>query len=250
MRKNKIGMITVCLAAMVMTGCGSTQEGSGRILENSLAAVSIETDTDTEISEQSGTQNNYETDKEVGWEAMAGMISFPEEYLISYDVSLEDGTIITITKGRDSQGNIYYRDADTEAVFVKSGTAYQFYTMNEDGELQEEKSSKYKEEYVEKATKDFLDCAKQNSIMASGSAKDEGTIVVAERDCNYYSVSVGFANFMQTYEYAFDQKTGICLAKAEQKAISGHTSENNEGFVCTEFKTTDVSFEMLNLLVM
>lgn len=225
MRKNKIGMVTICLAAMVMTGCGSTQEGSGRILENSLAAVSIET-----------------------WEAMAGMISFPEEYLISYDVSLEDGTIITITKGRDAQGNIYYRDADTEAVFVKSGTAYQFYTMNKDGELQEEKSSKYKEEYVEKATKDFLDCAKQNSIMASGSAKDEGTIVIAERECNYYSVSVGFANFVQTYEYAFDQKTGICLAKAEQKSISGHTSENNEGFVCTEFKTTDVSFEMLNRL--
>ena len=108
--------------------------------------------------------------------------------------------------------------------------------MNEDGELQEEKSSKYKAEYVEKTTKDFLDCAKQNSIMAAGSAKDEGTIVVADRDCNYYSVSAGFANFLQTYEYAFDQKTGICLAKTEQKSISGYTSESNKGFFLWNLK--------------
>jgi len=244
MKKNKIGMAAISLTAMALAGCSPMQVGAGRILGNNTAAVSVETGAGAEISEQSGVQTNDETKGEIDWEAMAGVVSFPEEYLISYDVSMDDGTIITITKGRDAQGNIYYRDADTEAVFVKSGTAYQLYTMNEGGELQEEKSSKYKAEYVEKATKDFLDCAKQNSIMAAGSAKDEGTIVVADRECNYYSVSVGFANFLQTYEYAFDQKTGICLAKTAQKSISGHTSENNKGFVCVEFKTADVSFEL------
>ncbi|MCC2817196.1 hypothetical protein LK537_07835 [Lachnoclostridium pacaense] len=248
MKKNKIGTAIALtgLAAMVMAGCGSAQGGTGRILENSAATVSVETEAGAGITELFGAQASSENEREIDWEAMAGVVSFPKEYLISYDVSLDDGTVITITKGRDAQGNIYYRDADTEAVYVKSGTAYQLYTMNEDGELQEEKSSKYKAEYVEKATKEFLDCAKQNSIMASGSAKDEGTIVVAERDCNYYSVSVGFANFVQTYEYAFDQETGICLAKTEQKSISGHTLENNEGFYCVEFKTSDVKFELPN----
>lgn len=61
-------------------------------------------------------------------------------------------------------------------------------------------------------------------IMAAGSAKNEGTITIAERNCNYYSISVGFANFVQSYQYAFDEETGICLlmATTEQREMMYH----------------------------
>lgn len=232
-------LLTLILAAVIstvgLTGCGVTGQSSGKILQNSNE------------NESDGTEKSVkENSEKIDWEAMAGKVTFPSEYMISYDVACEDGSIITVTKGSDSTGNIYYQDADVEEVFVKTGNDYRLFTKDKNGEFTKENNSIYKEEYIEKATKEFQECAKQNSIMVAGSAKNEGTITIAERNCNYYSISVGFANFVQCYEYAFDEETGICLAKTEQKTISGHIQEGDSGFTCVDFQTSNVKFDLPN----
>lgn len=231
-----LAMIAV-ISVLGLTGCGTTGQGSDKILQNS-----VENEDNSDSAENSAEENLEEID----WEAMAGEVTFPTEYMISYDVACEDGSIITIARGRDLAGNIYYKDAEVEEVFVKSGMNYNLYTKDESGTFTEERNTKYRDEYIDKATKEFLECAKQNSVMAASSAKNEGNITIAERNCNYYSIRVGFANFVQSYEYAFDEETGICLAKTEQKEISGHIQEGDSGFTCIEFQTSNVKFDLPN----
>ena len=127
---------------------------------------------------------------------------------------------------------------------MKNGSSYELYVLNTEGKFEQQKSSKYKENYIDKCTAAFTECASQDTVMASSAMQEEGTIEVSGRNCKHYSVSVSFANFTQVYEYAFDEKTGICLAKTEQKAISGYKQEDGNNFTCTEFETSDVTFDL------
>lgn len=251
----KKSLLTLIMAVVIssagLTGCGVSGTDTGKILQNNNSEgsqVSEEVNDSQgrkETEKTEGTENSDNAiNEEIDWATMAGEVSFPSEYMISYDVALEDGSIITISEAKDAAGNVYYQNGDMEAVFVKSGSSYSFYVRDENGVLSEEKNSKYKAEYVEKFTKEFLECAQQNSIMAAGSAKNEGTITITDRTCNYYSVRVGFANFVQSYEYAFDSETGICLAITDQKAISGYVQEGESGFTCVKFQTSEVIFEL------
>lgn len=51
-------------------------------------------------------------------------VKYPESYSLSYEVTSAEGTIFTVTKTIDENGNVYYRNADKETLYILDGSGY------------------------------------------------------------------------------------------------------------------------------
>jgi len=221
MKKNRIGIILaigVCVS-LTISGCGINR---------------------SQFAQQEGEEMNSEY---MDWDTLTGSVKFPEQYWITYEIDQKDGSVISITKAKDSVGNIYYKDEKTEIVFKKNGTTYRVY-QRQQGNYVEDTSAKYKDAYIEEQSQQFLSCAQQNNIMAGSAIKYMGDTTVLQRDCKEYGIELTVINYMQNYIFTFDEQTGICLKKTVESKV-GESYENSvNSFVCTEFMTEDVSFEV------
>ena len=169
-------------------------------------------------------------------------VTYPEEYLISYQVETETGVITTLTKGIDASGNIYYKDADDETLYALHDGKYTKYSRASDGAILADESQLFTVDYVKTATSAFAEYAGKSTMSFSGSAKSNGTGSVAGRNTNSYLISVSFANFTQEYRFEQDDVTGICLQWVSSKAVGSHdVSETTGDFICTEYIDGDVS---------
>ena len=60
-------------------------------------------------------------------------VELPDQYYIEYEVVGDDGTVKTIARGRDANGNYYYRASGVETIYLIDGEYYTAYDMS-DGE--------------------------------------------------------------------------------------------------------------------
>lgn len=174
----------------------------------------------------------------------AGAVMLPEHYLISYNIESPEGVITALRKGVDTAGNVYFSCDGNETLFTYSDEKY---TRYETEVKQGSSSTAYTNAYVEQETAIFMEYAEKSKLLLSGAAIQTGKTEVAGRSCESYQISVTVANFTQSYEFAIDVETGICLSWQADKTISGyHVDSDESSFVCTEFIIDDVKLPLIN----
>ena len=167
-------------------------------------------------------------------------ISWPQEYLISYEYQLADGRVGQIAQGRDAQGNIYFQSDGVETLFAADGFHYLAYRTNAAGEL-EQQPDMYSETYVQEQISTLVDYASKASQWYLDEAVYTGDGEVAGRPCALYSYERDFLNYTLTCTMAVDNATGLCLEWRTQSSVSGHDVSDGEGdFICTAFETENV----------
>lgn len=80
--------------------------------------------------------------------------------------------------------------------------------------------------------------------MAGSAIKYMGDTTALQRDCKEYGIELTVINYMQNYIFTFDEQTGICLKKTVESKVGEGYENSVNSFVCTEFMTEDVSFEV------
>ncbi len=191
------------MAGIMMTGCGTKgTTTSAPVANNSTQTENIaQSSTATETAEAT-------TETEIDWNTLVGNITFPEQYQISYEIDQQDGTVTSVTLGKDSTGNIYYKDFQTEELYVREGDTFIKYSM-QNGSYVKQDTEKYKQSYIDDKVQPFMDCAKQNNIMSQSALKDNGITTIAGRECRDYVVTMKIINFEQQFHYEYDTQTGI-----------------------------------------
>ncbi len=171
-------------------------------------------------------------------------IAYPAEYRITYERSNGDGTVTLITRARDGEGNVYYREGEEELYFYLQDGSY-FLLRSENGELTEvSPGTLYTEKYVEDASVLFFDCA-ETRASAPGFEEAEGR-TVAGRQCRAYENTIGNEEMSVTYIVLIDSETSVCLGMLREAHLGGFGGDGGEdSFICTEFATDGVVFPEL-----
>lgn len=236
MRRTKlIAGAAVAVFITGITGCGLTvQVNTGEPAQETASEVR-----ETEIVSETGEGDTMEQD---GAEITPAHL--PEEFYITYEVETDEGTIETWSLARDLNGSVYYDAPGKAALFVKQDSGYVMYQENEDGELTAEEDRKYQDSYVADYVEDIMEYVEQGNIAVSGTISQTGTCEIAGRECNSYSISLNIGNFTQTFDFASDKATGVCLKWENSKNISGVELSGDGSFVCTRFETSGVSLEI------
>lgn len=82
-------------------------------------------------------------------------------------------------------------------------------------------------------------------MLFSGDANLIGNTEIAGRSCKTYEVNMSFVNFTQSYEFAVDEETGVCLSWQTKQTISGHHLDSDQiSLVCTQFIVDNVKLPL------
>ena len=167
---------------------------------------------------------------------LMGAVQYPEVYSLTYEVTSADGLIHTVTKTVDKNGNIYYRDADTEAVYLREGSGFAKYIKNDFGTFEKTSDVKLTESAVESETAGICTYAEKSLHKFMPTAGQEANVEMLGRVCEVYRLGVGTeSNSSYTY-YFVDAETGICLGtEVRNTALGTSVPHQGEGFICTEF---------------
>lgn len=168
-------------------------------------------------------------------------VQYPEAYSLSYEVTSEDGTIQTVTKTVDESGNVYYKNADAEAIYIRMGSSYVKYVKNEAGAFEAISESKLTKKAVEDETAGIATYAEESKNKFMPTAKQESNREMLGRTCEVYKLGVGTEeNSSYTYYYV-DQETGICLGiEVVNTALGQNIAHDGASFVCVEFLLEDI----------
>ena len=167
-------------------------------------------------------------------------VKLPEVYRITYSVETPEGVVRTVTKTVDGEGNVYFASGETGSLFLKSGDRYECYVSAEDGRFTKTSDS-YTADYVEQATREFLQYAERSMQQFLPGAEKQGKQTVLGRSCTVYCVGVSGEAGHVTYSIYVDDETGVCLRFDEEKRLGGAELEaDGEVFVCIEFVTDEV----------
>lgn len=169
-------------------------------------------------------------------------VTMPEQYSITYEIETTEGTIHTVKKALDSDGNIYFKSGSTELLFMKGDKHYTLYEKNADGQFVSSDSAEgYNLTYVEEATSEFSNYAQKSKNQFLPGMNSDGEKEFLGRTCLTYSIHVGAENIGVTYTFLVDEETGICLGWEEaQKVADFDLGADGEIFECTQFITEGV----------
>ncbi|MBQ8235625.1 MAG: hypothetical protein IJZ37_02950, partial [Clostridia bacterium] len=169
-------------------------------------------------------------------------VNLPDQYHIAYEVTSEDGTVFTVAKTVDGEGNVYFKNKDEEKLFIKSGDSFLLYEKDENGVFSlSGEDVKYTQKAVDEATAAFLEYAQQSKKQFMPTAKQDGEKTILGRTCTVYKLGVGNDNTGVTYSYYVDDETGICLGMESGMSAAGTPlGQSGEVFTCTEFVTEGI----------
>ena len=171
--------------------------------------------------------------------------SLPDKYLITYEVC-EVGVVWQITKCRDVHGNVYFKSADVELLFIADGDKYTQYIMGIDGKWHKDVTEKYSAGDIEERTKGILEYAGKSGEEYLSVATEAGTAEVAGRACQTYEIEIQILNYSQTYILSIDDETNICLGWQTNTLISQYdVSAHSVSFFCLEYITESTELPAL-----
>lgn len=166
-------------------------------------------------------------------------VKIPEVFYIEYEITGEDGTVTTLAKGTDPNGNIYYRNSDAEYVFAVDGKNYRTF-RKADGEWTDTAET-VNGHYIDELTKDFGKNAEKGRDQFLGSYKKSGESAFLDRNCDAYSLELKIVNFTQSYELIVDKDTGVCMSFYGTSAVNSKETQKT-GFECVSFRTEGLDF--------
>lgn len=175
-------------------------------------------------------------------EDVQNMVSYPEQYSITYEVTSKDGTVSMLQKVVDGEGNVYFKVGTKEELYVKDGNQYTLYAQNEDGVFEAFAGSTYVETYVEQQMAQFAKYAEMSRNQMMPTAEKSGVTEVIGRECYVYTLKVGGDKTGVRYDYYVDKETGICLGYESGMSAAGFDlGADSDVFRCTEFVTENVA---------
>lgn len=170
-----------------------------------------------------------------------GLVIYPEQYSITYEIEAKDGTVTALCKTVDAQGNVYYQNGATEQLYLKNGDQYVLYQKDQNGEFVALPGSSYVKTYVDEQTKQFSEYAEMSRNQLMPTAKKQGEQEVLGRACDVYVITVGGDKTGVKYSYYVDRATGICLGyESGMSAVGFDLGADGEIFRCTGFVTEGV----------
>ena len=125
-------------------------------------------------------------------------VAYPDQYLIEYQVTNEDGTVTSISKGVDANGNRYYKDSSAEYLFIKNEKIYDEYKYI-DGTWTKTGNS-YTETKVNELTNSFNTYAEKSREQFNGQYEKGEEKTHLEKLCTEYTLTLKIGNFEQTYK--------------------------------------------------
>jgi hypothetical protein len=169
-------------------------------------------------------------------------VNYPESYTLAYEATSADGTIVTIVKTVDGNGNVYYKNADVEIVYILEGSGFIKYEKNEDGIFEKTSDVKLTKSAVENETSGINTYAEKSLNKFMPTAKQESDVEMLGRICEVYKLGVGNeSNSSYTYHYV-DKETGICLGvETKNTALGTAVPHNGESFICIGFSVADIA---------
>ena len=169
------------------------------------------------------------------------VVTYPETYSITYEITTPEGLIHTMTKTVDQNGNVYFKTTGEEQLFLNDNGSYTLYEKNTDGVFAEVEGAKYTREAVENEVALFDQYAKQTTNKFIPTARRAGESTVAGRGADTYKLGVNLLAVSFHHLYHVDSETGICLGvDVVNKTFGNETADNEETFVCVEFITENI----------
>lgn len=170
-------------------------------------------------------------------------VSYQDEYLIEYQISNDNGTVTSISKGVDAQGNVYYRDENGEYLYIKNNIAYEEYKSQYGAFVSTENT--YTQEKVEELTKGFNTYAEKSREKFTGKYVEGEKIEFQGKECTEYTLKLNIVFYTQTYKMLVEDETGVCLKYyGTSKVFFFETGKS--GFECVKYETENLDFtEML-----
>ena len=173
---------------------------------------------------------------------IAESVTLPDEYYIEYEITGEDNIITTVAKGKDSTGNYYYKDSETETVFLLNGGKYTVYDKT--GGQWVARSSFVNEDYINDNTEAFDSLANKSKEKFSGVYKESDGEAFLGRNCNSYKLGLNIINFSQSYEMLVDVNTGVCMRFFGTSSVNSEQTDE-AGFECVKFETSGLDFSTI-----
>lgn len=174
-------------------------------------------------------------------EDVKGLVVYPEQYSITYEIESKGGTITTVQKIVDGEGNVYFKSGDNEQLYIKDGDRYVLYQKDQNGKFVTFAGSTYTQSYVEEQTKQFASYVEASRNQMMPTAKKSGTAQVLERECDVFTITVGSEKTGVCYSYYVDRETGICLGYESGMSAAGFDlGADNDVFRCVEFVSENV----------
>ena len=168
-------------------------------------------------------------------------VKYPDAYSITYEVTASDGTIITVKKTVDENGNVFYKDSTHEVIYLLEASSYVKYEKNADGVFAKYSDEKYTKKAVEETTSGIKAYAEESKNKFMPTAKQESDTEMLGRTCAVYKLGVGTENNSSYTYYYVDKKTGICLGTETKNTAMGNTvAYDGERFMCTEFLVDNI----------
>ena len=168
-------------------------------------------------------------------------VTYPDEYSITYEVVASDGTISTIKKSVDKNGNIFYKDATHEVIYLLEASSYVKYEKNADGVFVKHSGEKYTKKAVEEATSGIKAYAEESKNKFMPTATQESDTEMLDKTCEVFKLGVGTENNSSYTYYYVDKETGICLGTETKNTALGNTvAYDGERFMCTEFLVDNI----------
>ena len=163
-------------------------------------------------------------------------VKYPDSYSLTYELTSAEGTISTITKTVDAYGNVYYRNADEETVYIREGAGYIKYEKNGEGDFESTTGVKLTKSAMENETSGICEYAEKSMNKFMPTAKQESNTEMFGRACEVYKLGVGDESNGSYHYYYVDAETGICLGvEVKNTALGNIIAYDGEGFICTEF---------------
>ncbi len=167
-------------------------------------------------------------------------VKYPDSYLLSYEITSDDGIVSTVTKAVDEDGNVYYMDTDKESIYILDGSSYIRYEKK-NGEFVKTSGAKLTKTAMENETKAINTYAEKSKDSFMPTAKQESDTEMLGRSCKVYKLGVGNENTGSYTYYYVDSETGICLGtEVKNTALGNNVAYNGKSFICTEFYTENV----------
>ena len=168
-------------------------------------------------------------------------VKYPDAFSITYEVTSSDGTISTIKKTVDENGNVFYKDSTHEVIYLLEASSYVKYEKNADGVFVKHSGEKYTKKVVEEATSGIKAYAEESKNKFMPTAKQESDTEMHDRTCEVYKLGVGTENNSSYTYYYVDKETGICLGTETKNTALGNTvAYDGERFMCTEFLVDNI----------
>lgn len=169
-------------------------------------------------------------------------VTYPDEYLIEYQITNEDGTVTRISKGVDENGSCYYKDSSAEYLFIKNEKVYDEYQCV-DG-IWTITGNSYTEAKVKELTSGFNTYAEKSREQFNGKYEKGEEKTHVGKPCTEYTLTLKIGNFEQNYIMLVENETGICLKYYGTSTVSSIETQKT-GFECTKFETQNINFASL-----